>query len=99
MGLRITKFAGEYAELAAWTGEPEDQVRSDEDYHAEDREHWLAWDGNSVVGALHPWRAPDGRHRLYHDKCRADAYAPLAAAIEGRAMRPSMPTPRQRWPR
>lgn len=83
MGVKITKFAGEYAELAAWTGEPEDQIRADEDYHEQERAHWLAWDGDAVVGALHPWLAPDGRLRLYYDTCRADAYAPLADAIEG----------------
>jgi ribosomal protein S18 acetylase RimI-like enzyme len=83
VSVRIAKFAGEYASVAAWTGEPEDQLRADADYHAGDREHWLAFDGQDVVGVLHPWRGPDGRHRLYYDKCRADAYAPLAAAIAG----------------
>jgi ribosomal protein S18 acetylase RimI-like enzyme len=39
--------------------------------------------GPDVVGAVHPWRAPDGRHRLYFDKCRAGAFAPLATAIAG----------------
>jgi ribosomal protein S18 acetylase RimI-like enzyme len=81
--LTITRFAGEYAALAAWTGEPEAQLRADEDYHSGDRQHWLAWDGNAVVGALHPWQSPDGRHRLYYDTCRDDAYAPLAGAIDG----------------
>lgn len=84
MAVRVTKFAGEFAELSAWTGEPEEQLRAEEDYHQEDRDHWLAWDGGLVVGALHPWRSPDGRHRLYYyDKCRPDAYAPLAGAIAG----------------
>jgi len=81
--MRITRFAGEFAALGAWTGEPEDQLQADADYHAPDREHWLAFDGLDVVGALHPWRAPDGRQRLYYDKCRADTYGPLAAAITG----------------
>ncbi len=83
MTVRISAFAGEYTALAAWTGEAEELLRAEEDFHAEDREHWLAFDGDDVIGALHPWRAPDGRHRLYYDKCRADAYAPLAAAIPG----------------
>jgi ribosomal protein S18 acetylase RimI-like enzyme len=82
----ITAFAGEFARLAAWTGEAAEQLRADEDYYAADREHWLAWDGQDVVGALHPWRAPDGRQRLYFDKCRPDAYAPLAAAITGECL-------------
>jgi ribosomal protein S18 acetylase RimI-like enzyme len=83
MAVRIARFAGEFAELAAWTGEPEEQLRAEDEYHAEDREHWLAWDGPLVVGALHPWTSPDGRHRLYFDACRADAYEPLAGAITG----------------
>jgi ribosomal protein S18 acetylase RimI-like enzyme len=82
----VTKFAREFAQLAAWTGEPVEQLSADEDYHAANREHWLAWDGPDVVGALHPWRAPDGRQRLYFDKCRPDAYAPLAAAITGEGL-------------
>jgi hypothetical protein len=83
VGLQIRKFAGEFEAVATWTAEPEQQLRDDEDYRAIDREHWLAWDGPNVVGAVHPWRAPDGRHRLYFDKCREDALAPLAAAIAG----------------
>jgi ribosomal protein S18 acetylase RimI-like enzyme len=80
--LSITKFAGEFAALAAWTGEPEEQLRAEEDYHSADRDHWLAWEGDSVVGVLHPWRSPDDRLRLYYGKCRADAYAPLASVID-----------------
>jgi ribosomal protein S18 acetylase RimI-like enzyme len=83
MTVRIAPFAGEFAELAAWTGEPEEQLRAEEDYHSQEREHWLAWDGPLIVGALHPWRSPDGRYRLYFDTCRADAYRPLAGAIAG----------------
>src|ERR1700735_5682359 len=40
--VRITKFA----ELSAWTGEPQEQLRAQEDYHDKDRDHWLAWDGD-----------------------------------------------------
>ena len=83
MAVRVARFAGEFAALAAWTGEPEAQLRAEADYHAQAREHWLAWDDAAVVGALHPWRSPDGRLRLYYDNCRADAYAPLAAAVAG----------------
>ncbi len=83
MPIKVTSFAGQFAALAAWTGEPEEQLRAEEDYHAQDREHWLAWEDGRVVGAVHPWRSPDGRMRLYFDKCRGDAYAPLAAAIGG----------------
>jgi hypothetical protein len=79
----VTRFAGEFSALAAWTGDSEEQLRAEEDYHAEDREHWLAWDGVQVVGALHPWRSPDGRLRLYYDRCRPDAYTPLAGVIAG----------------
>jgi ribosomal protein S18 acetylase RimI-like enzyme len=83
MTVRIKGFAGEYAELAAWTGESEADLRAQEDYHEEEREHWIAWDGDRVVGALHPWHSPDGRHRLFFDRCRADAYEPLVATIAG----------------
>jgi ribosomal protein S18 acetylase RimI-like enzyme len=81
--IRTARFAGEYAALSAWTGESEDQLRRDEDLHAEEREHWLAWDGDRVVGALHPWRSPDGRLRLYFDRCRDDAYRELVACVHG----------------
>lgn len=81
--LRIARFGEEYAELAAWTGEPEADLRADEDYQDQGREHWLAWDGDRVTGVLHPWRAPDGRHRLYFGRCGADTYGPLAAAVDG----------------
>jgi ribosomal protein S18 acetylase RimI-like enzyme len=83
MTVTVTRFAGEFAALAAWTGEPEAELRADEDYHSAGREHWLAWDGGAVVGALHPWRSPDGRLRLYYDKCRPETYGPLAAAVDG----------------
>jgi ribosomal protein S18 acetylase RimI-like enzyme len=81
MAVRITRFSGEFAALAAWTGDSEEQLRAEEDYHAENRDHWLAWDEAAVVGALHPWRSPDGRLRLYFDKCRPDAFGPLANVI------------------
>ena len=83
MAVRVARFAGEFAALAAWTGESEADLRADEDYHTGDREHWLAWDGDQVVGALHPWRSPDGRLRLYFDRCRSDAWVPLAEAVDG----------------
>ncbi|WP_412540334.1 GNAT family N-acetyltransferase [Longispora sp. K20-0274] len=84
MTLRVTKFDGEYPALAAWTGEPVAELRAMiEEYHSEERDTWLAWDGDGVVGALHPWRRPDGRHTLYFGPTRPDAYAPLAATVPG----------------
>jgi len=83
VAIRVSRFAGEFAKLAEWTGESERDLRDDEDYHSPSREHWLAWDGEQLVGALHPWRSPDGRHRLYFDKCRTDSYGPLAAVVAG----------------
>ncbi len=83
MTVRVTKFDGEYAEIAARTGESEASLRADEDYQDGSREHWLAWDGDHLVGILHPWRAPDGRHRLFYNTCRDDTYAALAGAIDG----------------
>ncbi len=89
MTVRVTKFAGEYAQLSAWTGDSEHELRiAQEEYHSEQRDTWLAWDGNGIVGSLHPWRRPDGRHTLYYDKCRNDAYAPLAAMIDGECYTP-----------
>jgi hypothetical protein len=83
MVVRITTFAGEYAQLGAWAGESEADLRAQDGYHEEDRDHFLAWAGDAVVGAVHPWLRPDGRHALYYDRCREDAYAPLAAMIDG----------------
>jgi RimJ/RimL family protein N-acetyltransferase len=83
MTVRVTPFTNEYADLGAWTGETEEEIRAQNDLHDEDRERWLAWDGDRVVGAVHPWRRPDSRYTLYFDRCRADAYAPLAAAAPG----------------
>jgi hypothetical protein len=83
MTVRVAGFAGEFAALSAWTGEPEDELRRDEGYHDAGREHWVAWDGQQVAGVLHPWRAPDGRQRLYFGRCRADAYGPLAGKVRG----------------
>jgi ribosomal protein S18 acetylase RimI-like enzyme len=79
----VSKFAGEFTALAARIGVPAEELMADADYHAADREHWLAWDGPAVIGVLHPWAAPDGRLRLYFEACRADGYAPLCAVITG----------------
>jgi len=80
----VRPIGTEYAALAAWTGQvPADIRLAVEDHHEGPRDHWVAWAGDSVVGALHPWRAPDGRLRLFFDRCRADAYAPLVARVEG----------------
>ena len=83
MTLRVARLTDEYAELAEWTGESEEQLRARNDLHEEDRELWLAWDSDRVVGAVHPWLRPDSRSVLYFDTCRADAYAPLAAVVAG----------------
>ncbi|HEY3016559.1 MAG TPA: GNAT family N-acetyltransferase [Nocardioides sp.] len=80
----VRPLGTDYAALAAWIGEdPEELRRAIEDRHEAPRDHWVAWAGDSVVGALHPWRGPDGRLRLFFDRCRADAYAPLVAQVEG----------------
>jgi RimJ/RimL family protein N-acetyltransferase len=81
--LTIARFTGEYAPLAAWTGEPVEELRAQDDLHDDDRYTWLAWDGPGVVGVMSPWVRPDGRHTLYFGRCRDDAYAPLAAAVPG----------------
>jgi len=81
--MRIAAFAGEFVALAAWTGQSEEELRQDEDFQAADRQHWTAWEHDQVTATVHSWRGPDGRHRLYFDRCRADSYGPLAAAISG----------------
>jgi GNAT superfamily N-acetyltransferase len=83
VSIQIAAFAGEFKELAAFAGLPEQELREDEDYTAGDREHIVAWDGVRIVGAVHPWRAPDGRLRLYFDDNRPDSYGPLTGAIYG----------------
>jgi GNAT superfamily N-acetyltransferase len=42
---------------------------------------WHALDGNTVAGEVRVWRRPDGRHRLFFDAWRLDAYRPLADAV------------------
>ncbi|GIG58193.1 hypothetical protein Lfu02_25650 [Longispora fulva] len=80
----MTRFDGEYAALAAWTGDPVAELRAQiEEYHSEERDTWLAWDGDDVVGILNPWLRPDGRHTLYFGPTRPDAHAPLAATVPG----------------
>jgi RimJ/RimL family protein N-acetyltransferase len=72
--MRIARFAGDFAAVAAWTGEPEEGLDGDD---------WVAWDGAEVVGFLHPWPAPDGKLRIYFGRTRPDAYRPLADAVAG----------------
>jgi ribosomal protein S18 acetylase RimI-like enzyme len=81
--VRITRFAGEFAALASWTGVPEQELRDRLDYQADGGEAWLAWDGRQIVGLLDVWHAPDGRVRLFFGQCRPDAYSPLADAVGG----------------
>jgi hypothetical protein len=81
MAVRVARFAAEFAALADWSGTQEQELRALQDYHADDHERWLAWDGDHIAGVLNAWHAPDGRLRLYFGRCRADAYEPLAATI------------------
>jgi len=83
VSVHVTTFAGEYGALADWAGETEAELRADHADQAGDRDLLLAWDGDDIVGTLQPWPAPDGRLRLYYDRCRADAYAALASAVTG----------------
>ncbi len=83
MTLRIAPFAGEYAALAAWSGVPEAELRENADYHPDGHGHVLAWDGGQIAGALHSWRLPDDRLRLYFQNCLPDSYGPLVDAIDG----------------
>jgi GNAT superfamily N-acetyltransferase len=44
---------------------------------------WRALDGHTVAGEVRVWRRPDGRHALFFDAWRFDAYRPLADAVAG----------------
>jgi ribosomal protein S18 acetylase RimI-like enzyme len=44
---------------------------------------WRARDGSDVVGAVRAFLRPDGRWFVWFDSCRADAEAPLLAAVAG----------------
>lgn len=77
----------DYHALSLWTGQRlEDIQRNAKDHHQESRDHWLAWDGPAVIGGLSPWHSPDGRLRLYFDKCRDDAWGPLLEQVAGPAI-------------
>jgi GNAT superfamily N-acetyltransferase len=73
----ITGFDGQYAALAAWTGDSPDDLRADDDYHDETRDQWLAWDDGPLqrlgcVGVL-----PGYRRRGLARAMIAAAFGPL----------------------
>jgi len=84
MTITVTPLGTQYEALAAWTGEPVDDIRHQlEDDHEEQREHWLAWRNGGVVGAVHPWLAPDRKVRLFFERTEPAAYGALLEKIEG----------------
>ncbi|WP_027344380.1 GNAT family N-acetyltransferase [Hamadaea tsunoensis] len=83
MSIVVAAFAGEYEQVAAWTGDTVEQLRQQEEYHSEDRPLWLAWDAGRVVGVMQPWTRPDGHLTLYYDRSTPDAYVALAAMADG----------------
>jgi hypothetical protein len=53
MTITVTPLGTQYEALAAWTGEPVEDVRRQvEDDHEEQRDHWIAWRDGGVVGRL-----------------------------------------------
>jgi hypothetical protein len=50
-GVQVNGRKLDISDLAAWTGEPEEQLRADKDYCTGEREHWIAWDGALIAGA------------------------------------------------
>jgi hypothetical protein len=42
---------------------------------------WRALDGPEVIGAVRDFLRPDDRWFIWFDSCRADARAPLLAAV------------------
>jgi ribosomal protein S18 acetylase RimI-like enzyme len=84
MTITVTPLGAQYEAVAAWIGEPVEDVRRQvEDDHEEERDHWLAWRDGGVVGVLHPWRAPDRRLRLFFERTDPAAYGPLLEKVEG----------------
>jgi RimJ/RimL family protein N-acetyltransferase len=84
MTITVTPLGTQYEALAAWTGEPVDDIRRQiEDDHEEQRDHWIAWRDGGVVGTVHPWPAPDRRLRLFFERTEPAAYGPLLEKIEG----------------
>jgi len=83
VALRAAFFDGEYAELSAWTGETREELEAQEEYHAGERQVWLAWEDAHVIGVMKPWLRPDGRHTLYFGPCRPQAYPVLVAQVSG----------------
>lgn len=69
------------ADLALWADRSVEQVRAEIDDAPPGMAHWVARDGALVIGAIHPWRSPDGRLRVYHDGIRRDAVGPLLAVV------------------
>jgi hypothetical protein len=84
MTITVTPLGAQYDALAAWTGEPADDIRRQiEEDHTEQRDHWLAWRDGGVVGAVHPWLAPDRKLRLFFERTEPAAYEVLLQKIEG----------------
>ena len=84
MTITVTPLGGEYEALAAWTGEPVEDIRRQvEDDHEGPREHWIAWRDGSVVGSFHPWVMPDGKQRLFFDRTAPEAYPALVGMVKG----------------
>lgn len=84
MTITVAPLGSQYEALAAWTGEPADDIRRQiEEDHSEHRDHWLAWRDGLVIGALHPWPSPDGKLRLFFDRTEPAAYEALVAKVDG----------------
>jgi ribosomal protein S18 acetylase RimI-like enzyme len=81
MTLRVSELADEYAAVAAWTGQTEEQVRTGADFHG--GAHLIAWQGDRIVGLAHRWRDRHGRQRLMFRRCDPGAHGPLARAMRG----------------
>jgi GNAT superfamily N-acetyltransferase len=84
MTITAAPLGDQYEALAAWTGESADDIRRQiEEDHSEHRDHWIAWRDGQVIGALRPWRSPDGKLRLFFDRTEPAAYEALIAKVDG----------------
>jgi hypothetical protein len=91
MALRVSELAGEYAAVAAWTGQTEDEVRTGAGFHG--GAHLVAWDGDRIVGLAHRWHDRHGRQRLIFRRCDAGRTGRSSGRCGVAARRASRPMP------
>jgi GNAT superfamily N-acetyltransferase len=79
--IEVSRFADEYADLAALLDEDPERLREHDHRHAATRPRWMARDDGRPVGAAVMWQRPDNRCAVFFEGCATHAYQPLAHAI------------------